>query len=76
MPLLVHEQNAVLGRANRMIAKRATGLALTFAETEHAEMMAEDRHVPHRQSRCARRSVSIWARLIACRLKASRWRCW
>ncbi len=45
LPLLVHEQNAVLGRANRMIAKRATGLALTFAETEHAEMMAEDRHV-------------------------------
>ncbi|MEM9627171.1 MAG: undecaprenyldiphospho-muramoylpentapeptide beta-N-acetylglucosaminyltransferase [Pseudomonadota bacterium] len=45
LPLLVHEQNAVLGRANRMIAKRASGLALTFAETEHAEMMAEDRHV-------------------------------
>jgi len=45
LPLLVHEQNAVLGRANRMIAKRATGLALTFAETEHAEIMAEDRHV-------------------------------
>jgi UDP-N-acetylglucosamine--N-acetylmuramyl-(pentapeptide) pyrophosphoryl-undecaprenol N-acetylglucosamine transferase len=28
-----------------MIAKRASGLAMTFAETEHAEMMAEDRHV-------------------------------
>jgi len=45
LPLLVHEQNAVLGRANRMIAKRGSGLALTFAETEYADMMAEDRHV-------------------------------
>jgi UDP-N-acetylglucosamine--N-acetylmuramyl-(pentapeptide) pyrophosphoryl-undecaprenol N-acetylglucosamine transferase len=45
LPILVHEQNAVLGRANRMIAKRASGLALTFAETEHAEMLPEDRHV-------------------------------
>jgi UDP-N-acetylglucosamine--N-acetylmuramyl-(pentapeptide) pyrophosphoryl-undecaprenol N-acetylglucosamine transferase len=45
IPLLVHEQNAVLGRANRMIAKRATRLALTFEETEHAETMPEDRQV-------------------------------
>ena len=45
LPLLVHDQNAVLGRANRMIAKRASGLALTFAETEFADMMPEDRHV-------------------------------
>jgi len=45
LPILVHEQNAVLGRANRMIAKRASGLALTFAETEHADMLPEDRHM-------------------------------
>ncbi len=45
LPLLVHEQNAVLGRANRLIAKRASCLALTFADTERAEMMAEDRQV-------------------------------
>ncbi len=45
LPILVHEQNAILGRANRMIAKRASGLALTFAETEHADMLPEDRHV-------------------------------
>ncbi|MGI9503397.1 MAG: UDP-N-acetylglucosamine--N-acetylmuramyl-(pentapeptide) pyrophosphoryl-undecaprenol N-acetylglucosamine transferase, partial [Geminicoccaceae bacterium] len=45
LPLLVHEQNAVLGRANRMIAKRASGLALAFAETEFADMMADDRRV-------------------------------
>ena len=45
LPILVHEQNAVLGRANRMIARRAGGLALTFAETRHAEMVQEDRRV-------------------------------
>lgn len=45
LPILVHEQNAVLGRANRFIARRAAGLALTFAETRHAEIMTEDRHV-------------------------------
>ncbi|MGI9493696.1 MAG: UDP-N-acetylglucosamine--N-acetylmuramyl-(pentapeptide) pyrophosphoryl-undecaprenol N-acetylglucosamine transferase, partial [Geminicoccaceae bacterium] len=45
LPILVHEQNAVLGRANRMIARRAGGLALTFAETRHAEMVAEEQRV-------------------------------
>lgn len=45
LPILVHEQNAVLGRANRLVLRRAGGLALTFAETRHAEMIPEDRHV-------------------------------
>jgi len=36
IPLLVHEQNAVLGRANRLIARKAAVLALTFAETQGA----------------------------------------
>jgi len=45
LPLLVHEQNAVLGRANRMILKRASRLALSFAETERTELMPEDRQV-------------------------------
>ena len=36
IPLLVHEQNAVLGRANRLIARKAAVLALTFADTEAA----------------------------------------
>jgi UDP-N-acetylglucosamine--N-acetylmuramyl-(pentapeptide) pyrophosphoryl-undecaprenol N-acetylglucosamine transferase len=31
--LVLHEQNAVLGRANRMLAARADALALTYAET-------------------------------------------
>jgi UDP-N-acetylglucosamine--N-acetylmuramyl-(pentapeptide) pyrophosphoryl-undecaprenol N-acetylglucosamine transferase len=37
VPLLVHEQNAVLGRANRLIARRAARLALTFETTRGAE---------------------------------------
>ncbi|SNB56277.1 UDP-N-acetylglucosamine-N-acetylmuramylpentapeptide N-acetylglucosamine transferase [Arboricoccus pini] len=35
-PLLVHEQNAVFGRANRMIAKVARIVALSFAQTRAA----------------------------------------
>ena len=45
IPILVHEQNAVLGRANRLVVRRAAGLALTFDETRHAEMMPEERRV-------------------------------
>lgn len=37
LPLLVHEQNAVLGRANRLIARRADRLAMTFEHTRGAE---------------------------------------
>ena len=32
-PVILHEQNAVLGRANRFLTGRATRLALTFANT-------------------------------------------
>lgn len=33
LAVLLHEQNAVLGRANRRLARRATSLALSFADT-------------------------------------------
>jgi UDP-N-acetylglucosamine--N-acetylmuramyl-(pentapeptide) pyrophosphoryl-undecaprenol N-acetylglucosamine transferase len=33
LPTLIHEQNAVLGRANRLLARRATRIATGFAET-------------------------------------------
>ena len=33
LPTIIHEQNAVLGRANRLISKRATVIATSFAET-------------------------------------------
>ena len=45
IPLLVHEQNAVLGRANRLIARRAALLALSFATTRGAEDVPGARQV-------------------------------
>lgn len=35
IPTLLHEQNAVLGRANRMLAKGVTGIATSFAATKY-----------------------------------------
>jgi UDP-N-acetylglucosamine--N-acetylmuramyl-(pentapeptide) pyrophosphoryl-undecaprenol N-acetylglucosamine transferase len=32
---VIHEQNAVLGRANRLLAPRARGIALSFEDTRH-----------------------------------------
>lgn len=37
VPGVLHEQNAVLGRANRALARFADTLAMSFAETEHAQ---------------------------------------
>jgi UDP-N-acetylglucosamine--N-acetylmuramyl-(pentapeptide) pyrophosphoryl-undecaprenol N-acetylglucosamine transferase len=34
IPTVLHEQNAVLGRANRMLAKRVTGIATSFEHTK------------------------------------------
>lgn len=45
IPLLVHEQNAILGRANRLIARRAGALALSFVETEGAAVAQRARHL-------------------------------
>ena len=33
IPILIHEQNAVLGRVNRLLAKHASGVALSYVET-------------------------------------------
>jgi UDP-N-acetylglucosamine--N-acetylmuramyl-(pentapeptide) pyrophosphoryl-undecaprenol N-acetylglucosamine transferase len=33
IPAIIHEQNSVLGRANRLLAKRATAIATTFPDT-------------------------------------------
>jgi UDP-N-acetylglucosamine--N-acetylmuramyl-(pentapeptide) pyrophosphoryl-undecaprenol N-acetylglucosamine transferase len=40
IPGILHEQNAVMGRANRALASRATKIALSFAKTHHAEPFA------------------------------------
>lgn len=37
IPGILHEQNAVMGRANRALARFADVLALSFAQTRHAE---------------------------------------
>jgi UDP-N-acetylglucosamine--N-acetylmuramyl-(pentapeptide) pyrophosphoryl-undecaprenol N-acetylglucosamine transferase len=39
-PVILHEQNAVLGRANRFLASRADRLALSFAKTERVPVKA------------------------------------
>ncbi|WP_119300211.1 undecaprenyldiphospho-muramoylpentapeptide beta-N-acetylglucosaminyltransferase [Dongia deserti] len=37
IPTLLHEQNAVMGRANRFLAKRAARLALSFEQVQFAD---------------------------------------
>lgn len=37
IPTILHEQNAVLGRANRMLAKRVTGIATSFESTKYLD---------------------------------------
>ncbi len=44
-PAMIHEQNAVLGRANRLLATRVDALALSFAETEKVPAGAQRRVV-------------------------------
>jgi UDP-N-acetylglucosamine--N-acetylmuramyl-(pentapeptide) pyrophosphoryl-undecaprenol N-acetylglucosamine transferase len=41
LPAVIHEQNAVLGRANRLLARRAARIAIGFADT--AGLRAADR---------------------------------
>jgi len=45
IPILVHEQNAVLGRANRLLARRAVRVALSFPETRGAETIPPARRL-------------------------------
>ncbi len=42
---VIHEQNAVLGRANRLLAKRVDALALSFVETQKVPTGAQKRVV-------------------------------
>jgi UDP-N-acetylglucosamine--N-acetylmuramyl-(pentapeptide) pyrophosphoryl-undecaprenol N-acetylglucosamine transferase len=39
VPTLLHEQNAVMGRANRFLANRASHLALSFDEVKFADIV-------------------------------------
>ena len=40
IPTLLHEQNAVLGRANRMLAKRVSAIATSFPTVKHLDGQA------------------------------------
>lgn len=44
-PLMLHEQNAVLGRANRFVGRFAARLALSFEHTERTSEIGPDRLV-------------------------------
>lgn len=43
LPTLLHEQNAVLGRANRLLAGRARAIATSFAQVEHVDARQKPR---------------------------------
>jgi UDP-N-acetylglucosamine--N-acetylmuramyl-(pentapeptide) pyrophosphoryl-undecaprenol N-acetylglucosamine transferase len=44
-PVMLHEQNAVLGKANRLIARFAARVALSFEHTERTARLARDRRI-------------------------------
>ena len=41
IPGILHEANAVMGRANRALASRASTIALSFTKTKHADAFAD-----------------------------------
>jgi UDP-N-acetylglucosamine--N-acetylmuramyl-(pentapeptide) pyrophosphoryl-undecaprenol N-acetylglucosamine transferase len=45
LPTLLHEQNAVMGRANRFLAPRARRLALSFDQVRFADTVRADRRM-------------------------------
>ena len=59
--VILHEQNAVLGRANRFLAQRADRLALSFADTQRVPAGMRRRSSP--AIRCGRRSPR-WRRRV------------
>ncbi len=46
LPTLIHEQNAVLGRANRLLASRVTRIATSFARIDGLRPADTERAVP------------------------------
>jgi UDP-N-acetylglucosamine--N-acetylmuramyl-(pentapeptide) pyrophosphoryl-undecaprenol N-acetylglucosamine transferase len=45
IPILLHEQNKIMGRLNRLMASWAVGIGLSFKGTTHAERMPHTRVV-------------------------------
>ena len=59
VPVLIHEQNAVLGRANRLLARRAAAIATSFAEVAGIE--AKDRAKSTRTGNPVREAIAQMA---------------
>lgn len=56
LPTVIHEQNAVLGRANRLLAPRARAIATAFAET--AQIAAADKARAEHTGNPVRRAIA------------------
>ena len=56
IPTVIHEQNAVIGRANRMLAPRVNRIATGFPDVQLLDARYSASCVAHRQS-CARRGA-------------------
>jgi UDP-N-acetylglucosamine--N-acetylmuramyl-(pentapeptide) pyrophosphoryl-undecaprenol N-acetylglucosamine transferase len=63
LPTVLHEQNAILGRANRLLAARVKGIAASFIETPLALARARVEHTgnPVRPAICALRGAPYQA---------------
>jgi len=59
VPTAVHEQNAVLGRVNRLIASKVDAIASSFAATRHAERATLTGN-PVRDNAIALRDGTYW----------------
>jgi UDP-N-acetylglucosamine:LPS N-acetylglucosamine transferase len=56
VPIIIHEQNSVLGRVNRLFAKAAKFVACGFDRLDRLPLAAEDRKTRSWAIRCAIRS--------------------
>ena len=71
IPVVVHEQNSVMGMANKYLAKRAAAVCLTY---EHAAEALADKSRVRVTGNPVRESVSRAARASACRkMRACCW---
>ncbi|MFN0042478.1 MAG: undecaprenyldiphospho-muramoylpentapeptide beta-N-acetylglucosaminyltransferase [Alphaproteobacteria bacterium] len=59
VPTMIHEQNAVLGRANRLLAPRVNRIATAFAEV--AGLRAADKNKMHRTGNPVRPEIAAMA---------------
>jgi UDP-N-acetylglucosamine--N-acetylmuramyl-(pentapeptide) pyrophosphoryl-undecaprenol N-acetylglucosamine transferase len=72
IPTLLHEQNAVLGRANKMLAKGVTAIATSFATTKY--LAPTKRVLP--ATRCAPSSSRRPSKRSRRRCPTAGCRCW